>query len=47
MTRRTRSRLTRFTRREVAPVVQAAFPMAGPLVKINGAITFYLENKEK
>jgi len=21
--------------------------MAGPLVKINGAITFYLENKEK
>jgi uncharacterized protein (DUF433 family) len=24
-----------------------SFPMAGPLVKIFGAITFYLENKEK
>lgn len=24
-----------------------AFPMAGPLVRIYGAITFYLENKEK
>jgi uncharacterized protein (DUF433 family) len=24
-----------------------SFPMAGPLVKIYGAITFYLENKEK
>lgn len=23
------------------------FPMAGPLVRIYGAITFYLENKEK
>jgi uncharacterized protein (DUF433 family) len=24
-----------------------SFPMAGPLVRIYGAITFYLENKEK
>lgn len=24
-----------------------SFPMAGPLVKIYGAITFYLENREK
>ena len=24
-----------------------SFPMAGPLVKIYGAITFYLENQEK
>src|SRR5258708_4614651 len=24
-----------------------SFPMAGPLVKIYGAMTFYLENKEK
>jgi uncharacterized protein (DUF433 family) len=24
-----------------------SFPLAGPLVKIYGAITFYLENKEK
>jgi len=24
-----------------------SFPMAGPLVQIYGAITFYLENKEK
>src|SRR5262249_3687752 len=24
-----------------------SFPMAGPIVKIYGAITFYLENKEK
>jgi uncharacterized protein (DUF433 family) len=24
-----------------------SFPMAGPLVKIYGAITFYLENKQK
>jgi uncharacterized protein (DUF433 family) len=24
-----------------------SFPMAGPLVKIYGAVTFYLENKEK
>lgn len=24
-----------------------SFPMAGPLVRVYGAITFYLENKEK
>ena len=24
-----------------------SFPMAGPLVRIYGAVTFYLENKEK
>ncbi|MBV8728327.1 MAG: DUF433 domain-containing protein [Acidobacteriia bacterium] len=24
-----------------------SFPLAGPLVKVYGAITFYLENKEK
>jgi uncharacterized protein (DUF433 family) len=27
--------------------ILASFPMAGPLVRIYGAITFYLENKEK
>ena len=32
---------------ESPETILRSFPMAGPLVRIYGAITFYLENKEK
>ena len=32
---------------EAPDEILRSFPLAGPLVKIYGAITFYLENKEK
>lgn len=32
---------------ESPEAILRSFPMAGPLVRIYGAITFYLENKEK
>jgi uncharacterized protein (DUF433 family) len=32
---------------ESPDAILRSFPMAGPLVRIYGAITFYLENKEK
>ncbi len=32
---------------ESPDTILRSFPMAGPLVRIYGAITFYLENKDK
>ena len=36
-----------FLRGEAPDEILRSFPLAGPLVKIYGAITFYLENTEK